>query len=113
MTENDIIAEYVKERYPFLIDSFGFAVYRLNKRLEHFGVVVSKNIKKLIKGEMNKNDKTSFGTNFDYMLIDESAFSAGKDDISLHNAESEDWRNRSSTQYKGNANQERQKDIGS
>lgn len=29
MSENDVIAEYVKERYPWILDTIDFAIYKL------------------------------------------------------------------------------------
>lgn len=29
MSENDVIAEYVKERYPWILDTIDFAAYKL------------------------------------------------------------------------------------
>ena len=32
MSENDIIAEYVKERYPWILDTIDFVVYKLKMK---------------------------------------------------------------------------------
>ena len=29
MSENDVIAEYVKEQYPWILDTIDFAIYKL------------------------------------------------------------------------------------
>lgn len=34
MNENDVIAEYVKEQYPELLETFEFAIFRLKKAAE-------------------------------------------------------------------------------
>ena len=34
MSENDVIAEYIKERYPWILDTINFAVYRFKKQCE-------------------------------------------------------------------------------
>ena len=34
MSENDVIAEYVKERYPWILDTINFDVYRFKKQCE-------------------------------------------------------------------------------
>lgn len=34
MNENDLIAEYVKEQYPELLNTFEFAIFRLRKAAE-------------------------------------------------------------------------------
>lgn len=37
MNENDLIAEYVKERYPYLLNTIDFAVYRFGKAAQKMG----------------------------------------------------------------------------
>lgn len=37
MNENDVIAEYVKERYPELLDTLSFSMFRLRKAAEKCG----------------------------------------------------------------------------
>lgn len=32
MSENDVIAEYVKEQYPWILDTIDFAVYKLKMK---------------------------------------------------------------------------------
>ena len=32
MSENDVIAEYIKERYPWMLDIIDFAIYKLKMK---------------------------------------------------------------------------------
>lgn len=47
MNENDIIAEYVKERFPEILETFDFAAYRLGVSWKKFGKELEKESEKI------------------------------------------------------------------
>ena len=47
MTENDMIAEYVKEKCPEILKSADFALYKLRKSIEKIGEQLVEGIKKI------------------------------------------------------------------
>ena len=49
MNENDLIAEYVKERHPEILKTTDFAFFKLGKRLSKLGEDLAAPIKKLGK----------------------------------------------------------------
>ena len=47
MNENDIIAEFVKEKYPELSETFDFGMFRMRKAVEEMRDIFLKNIKEI------------------------------------------------------------------
>jgi hypothetical protein len=53
MTENDYIAEYVKERHPGIL-TFDYALWRLARSISTFGVAMKDIISKLSAEDLEK-----------------------------------------------------------
>lgn len=47
MTENDIIAEYVKRKYPEILTSIDFAAFHVGMTCKSFSDVISKSIRNI------------------------------------------------------------------
>ncbi len=53
MTENDYIAEYVRERHPRIL-GFDYAVWRLGKAISEFGISMREAISRMSAEELQR-----------------------------------------------------------
>ena len=53
MTENDYIAEYVKERHPGIL-TFDYAIWRLNRAIREFGISMKEAISRISAKDLKR-----------------------------------------------------------
>jgi hypothetical protein len=53
MTENDYIAEYVRERHPGIL-SIDYAAWRLDRAISEFGISMREAISRISAGELQR-----------------------------------------------------------
>ena len=54
MSENDMIAEFIKEQYPELLDTFEFAIFRIQKHVEKMAKSIAEGIKAMNFSDLKK-----------------------------------------------------------
>ena len=59
MSENDVIAEYVKERYPWILDTIDFAIYKLKMQWKSMANEIKESLR--IYGDRLKDSTKRLG----------------------------------------------------